>query len=36
MMRAQRLLAALPRMAALRQLRERLEPFASLPEAPPE
>jgi uncharacterized protein YhaN len=31
----QRLLAAVPRMAALRQLRERLEPFAELPEAPP-
>jgi uncharacterized protein YhaN len=36
LVRARRLLAALPRMAALRQLRERLEPLASLPEAPPE
>jgi uncharacterized protein YhaN len=33
--RVQRLLAALPRMAALRQLRERLGPFTGLPEAPP-
>ena len=33
--RARRLLAALPRMATLRQSRERIEPFASLPEAPP-
>ncbi len=33
--RVQRLLAALPRMAALRQLRERLEPFRTLPDAPP-
>ena len=31
----QRLLAALPRMAALGQLRERLSAFAGLPEAPP-
>lgn len=33
--RVQRLLATLPRMAALRQLRERLEPFRTLPDAPP-
>ena len=33
--RVQRLLAALPRMAALRKLRERLEPFGTLADAPP-
>jgi len=35
LVRVQRLLAALPRMAALRHLRERLEPLAGVPEAPP-